>query len=164
MEPLAPDPPHGAGCPLSCWDPSVSPSPCSVTQSRSRGDANILALLKKTTTLKEKKKIPSRVIQRRHVMCWHTNRSLGTAPAPLGTGHGSHATRGDRLRSAGDTGVPRARDVARWDFAPSAAPHPGWVCRHSQKPFRNRREIPKKSPSSPGWVCTPRHGQGDVAW
>lgn len=46
MEPPAPDPPHGAGCPLSRRDPSVAfqlsdpePSPW--------GDANILALLKK---------------------------------------------------------------------------------------------------------------------
>lgn len=153
--PTEPGVPSPAGTPVRRSMPSdPEPSPW---------ERKYFGFVQKKTQKKQhyKKKLnppPSRVIQRPHVMCWHTNREQWGQP---GTGHGSHATRGDGLGSAGDTAVPCARDVARWDFAPSAAPPaPAGFAVTPRRRFTNRREVPvqprvgARSPPRPGGCGT----------
>lgn len=133
--PTEPGVPSPAGTPVRRSMPSdPEPSPW-----RRKYFGFVQKKTKKNNTIKKNKIPPSRVIQRPHVMCWHTNGAWGQ----LGTGHGSHATGGDGLGSAGDTAVPCARDVARWDFAPSAAPPaPAGFAVTPRRRFTNRREVP----------------------
>lgn len=112
---------------------------------------------KPNNTIKKNNPPPSRVIQRPHVMCWHTNRELGdsrgrgTAPTPrAGTGWALRVTRPCLVPGMWRDGtlLPALLHPPR----PGLPSLPGAAS-----------QIAEKSSSSPGWVRGPRHGQGDVA-